>query len=175
MATTLTRDDLDALPDDGLRHELIDGAFVMTRAPGRAHQRIVGALFVALRSASEGTSLEAVLAPFDVALGSSVVQPDIIVAPRESGDARDLRTPPMLVVEVRSASTGWLDEGRKRTLYEEHGVAAYWLVDPIEPSIVALELQDGRFVEVATAHGDHSVQLTSPFPITVNPAVLARG
>jgi hypothetical protein len=63
MATTLTRDDLDALPDDGLRHELIDGACVMTPTPGRAHQRMVGALFVALRSASEGTPWEAVLAP----------------------------------------------------------------------------------------------------------------
>jgi hypothetical protein len=30
----LTREELDALPDDGLRHELIDGAFVMTRRPG---------------------------------------------------------------------------------------------------------------------------------------------
>jgi hypothetical protein len=34
---TLTRADLDALPDDGLRHELIDGSFVMTPAPGMAH------------------------------------------------------------------------------------------------------------------------------------------
>ena len=31
----LTREELDALPDDRLRHELIDGAFVMTPAPGR--------------------------------------------------------------------------------------------------------------------------------------------
>ena len=29
----LSRADLDALPDDGLRHELIDGSFVMTPAP----------------------------------------------------------------------------------------------------------------------------------------------
>lgn len=31
----LTRDDLDAQPDRGLRHELIDGSFVMTPAPGK--------------------------------------------------------------------------------------------------------------------------------------------
>jgi hypothetical protein len=33
-ARELTRADLDALPDDGLRHELIDGAFVITRLLG---------------------------------------------------------------------------------------------------------------------------------------------
>ena len=54
MATgnLLTRADLDALPNDGLRHELIDGAFVMTPAPGLPHQTVSGALYRALWSAS---------------------------------------------------------------------------------------------------------------------------
>ncbi len=82
MATMLTRDDLDALPDDGRRHELIDGAIVMTPAPGLTHQSLILALASTLREASRGTYLKVVIAPFDVVLGHSVVEPDIVAAPR---------------------------------------------------------------------------------------------
>jgi len=177
MATgnMLTRADLDALPDDGLRHELIDGAFVMTPAPGFHHQALVGTLYTALRSASAGTDLTVLLAPFDVVLGPHVVEPDLIVAPRAAFTERDLPTAPVLAVEVRSPATGWLDDGRKRALYEEHGVASYWLVDPLTPSITILELTDGHYVDVAAAHGDQTIEVTAPFPISLNPTDLTRG
>jgi len=177
MATgnLLTRADLDALPDDGLRHELIDGAFIMTPAPGVPHQRLVGALFAELRSASAGSGLAVLLAPLDVVLGPNVVEPDIIVAPHTAFTERDLPTAPLLAVEVRSSSTGWLDEGRKRTLYEESGVASYWLVDPDTPAITILELRNGRYEQAATAHGDQTIEVTAPFPISLNPTDLARG
>ncbi len=177
MATSnlLTRADLDALPDDGLRHELIDGAFVMTPAPGVTHQRFTFALARALHEAAESTDMEVLLAPLDVVLGPHVVQPDIVVAPRAAFTERGLPTAPLLVVEVRSASTGWLDEGRKRTLYEEFGVASYWLVDPLAPAIMLLELTDGRYAQVASAHGAQTIEVAAPFPVTLNPADLARG
>ncbi len=174
MAIMLTRDDLDGLPDNGLRHELIDGAFVMTPPPGLPHQSIVGALYVALVEASSGTGLKVLLAPFDVALGPNVVVPDLVVAPVAAFTQRDLPTAPLLAVEVRSPSTGWLDEGRKRTLYEQYGVASYWLVDPTKPSITVLELVEGRYTQAAMATGDQTIEVTAPFPITLNPAELAE-
>lgn len=129
-ARELTRADLDALPDDGLRHELIDGAFVMTPAPGLPHQTLAFALARALHTASRGTELRVVMAPFDVVLGTNVVEPDILVAPRASFTERDLPTAPLLVVEVRSRSTARIDEVRKRSLYEEARVTHYWLGHP---------------------------------------------
>ena len=63
----LTRDDLDALPDDGHRYELIDGALIVTPAPSRTHQTIVGELFVLLHAACPH-HLQVLLAPFDVVL-----------------------------------------------------------------------------------------------------------
>lgn len=154
MATSrmLTRDDLDSLPDDGLRHELIDSAFVMTPAPGLPHQLFVGALYRTLHAATAGTDLRVVLAPFDVVLDGNVVEPDIIVAPRCAFTTLDLPTPPLLVVEVRSASTAWLDEGRKRGIYEQAGVLHYWLADPVTPSITVLDLIDGRYQQTAHVH-----------------------
>ena len=169
----LTREELDALPDDRLRHELIDGAFVMTPAPGVGHQRMLVELLFVLKPACRGTDLEVLMAPLDVVLGSSVVEPDLLVAPAAAFTDRDLPTAPLLVVEICSPSTSWIDQGRKRSLYEEHGVAHYWLADPHEPSLTILDLIDGEYVETAHAVGDESISLTAPFTITLNPAVLA--
>lgn len=171
----LTREELDALPDDGLRHELIDGVFVMTPAPEVGHQRMSAALYRTLWAANRDGHLEVLVAPVDVAIGASVVEPDLVVAQSDDFTEAGLATAPLLTVEIRSPSTVWIDEGRKRTLYEEHGVASYWLLDPTAPSIAVLELVDGRYVEAATAHGDRTIEVTAPFPVTLNPAVLARG
>ena len=125
--------------DDGLRHELIDGSFVMTPAPGMAHQDFAFALARALHAATEGTDLKVVMAPHDVAIGAHVVEPDIVVAPRVAFTERDLQMTPLLVVEVRSPSTAWLDEGRKRSIYPPGvGSPTAWLADPAEPSITIL-------------------------------------
>jgi Uma2 family endonuclease len=43
-----TTDDLDALPEDGHRRELLDGVLLMSPSPTRLHQSIVGRLMVAL-------------------------------------------------------------------------------------------------------------------------------
>lgn len=171
----LTRADLDALPADGLRHELIDGAFVMTPAPGVRHQRICAALFAVLRTALRGTDLEVLFAPLDVVLGANVLQPDLVVAPRSAFTERDLPAAPVLVVEVRSPATAWLDEGRKRTLYQAAGIPSYWLADPVEPSITVLELHDGQYRTAAYAEGSQSIEVNQPVPITLTPADLASG
>ncbi len=172
--SAVTRADLDALPDDGLRHELIDGAFVMTPEPGVAHQRFAFALARALHEAAKSTDLEVLMAPLDVVLGPHVVQPDIVVAPQAAFTQRDLPTAPLLALEIRSASTGWLDEGRKRTLYEAFGVASYWLVDPLASAITILERTDGHYTQIAYAHGAQPISLTERFAVTLNPMGLAQ-
>jgi len=80
-----------------------------------------------------------------------------------------------MAVMVRSRATAWLDRGRKRELYQEAGVAHYWLVDPREPSITVLALVDGAYVVRAEVRGAQSVSLTEPFPVDLAPADLARG
>lgn len=169
----LTREELDALPDDRLRHELIDGAFVMTPAPGVGHQRVIANLYSVLRPVCDRSDLEVFFAPLDVVLGSSVVQPDLLVAPSEAFTDRDLPVAPLLVIEICSPSTAWLDQGRKRTLYEEYGVAHYWLADPGVPSLTVLDLVEGHYIETARAVGDQTISLTAPFEMTLNARALA--
>jgi Uma2 family endonuclease len=167
-----TRADLDALPEDGRRHELLDGAILVTPSPGFAHQFVLMALIDLLRPAVP-TGLELIPGPFDVALAQrTVVVPDLLVAPRSQFTARDLPGVPLLVVEIRSPSTALIDRTTKRHLYEQAGVPSYWLVDPIEPSITVLQLVDGQYSERAHLTGDETVALTAPFPVELSARAL---
>jgi len=81
-----TRAQLDALPDDGRRYELLDGMLVVTPAPTRRHQLVVSRLMGSLLKASP-ESLRVFTSPVDVATPEgSVFQPDVIVVRAEDSD-----------------------------------------------------------------------------------------
>ena len=96
----LTRDDLESMPDDGHRYELIDGSLIVTPAPSVDHQRVLAALHLLLHAACP-PDLEVLFAPVDVALAEdTVMQPDLLVARRRDLTQRDLPRAPALAVEV---------------------------------------------------------------------------
>ena len=170
-----TRHDLDSMPDDGHRYELIDGALIVTPAPSYRHQDVVGHLHIALVAACPA-ELKVLLATFDVALADdTVMQPDLLVARRSDFTARDLPTAPVLAVEVLSPSTRHIDRSLKRARLEVAGCHSYWVVDPMEPSVTAWELSGQgdlvgqEYVEVAHVTGDEELEVTEPFPLTLRP------
>ena len=170
----LTYDDLQAMPDDGHRYELVDGVLIVTPAPRRVHQRAVGRLHIVLAGAAP-PDLEVLLGPFDFVAGPhTVLEPDLLVARRDEVGEANLEHPPVLVVEVLSPSTRRIDLGTKRLAFEGAGVPHYWLVDPDEPSIVVLELVDGAYREAARAMGTESLEVSSPFAATLVPAALVQ-
>lgn len=170
----LTRADLDAMPPDGRRHELIDGAIVVTPAPSRRHQRASIRLAAQLLAACS-PHLEVLAAPFDVALSEhTVVEPDLLVAPVDAFTDADLPTAPLLVIEILSPSTRLLDLRHKLGLYEEAGVEHYWVLDPRAERLVVHRLRSGRFEVVADVTGDESFEATEPFDVEVVPAALLR-
>lgn len=170
----LTRADLDAMPDDGHRYELVDGSLVVTPAPSLNHQRVVGSLYYLLRGGCPG-DMEVLLAPFDVALAeSTVMQPDLLVARRADLTQRDLPTAPVLVIEVLSASTRHIDLGLKRSRFEAAGCPSYWVLDPAVPSLLAWNLHDGEYVAVARVTGSETFAAEAPFRVDITPAELLR-
>jgi Uma2 family endonuclease len=160
------------MPNDGHRYELIDGALLVTPAPGFAHQIVVVNLIVQLKLAMP-PELCILPAPFDVVLASdTIVQPDILLAHRDAFTKRDLPGPPLLAVEVLSPSTRRIDVMLKFSRYEAAGCAAYWVVDPDTPSLIAWEMRDGAYTQVAKVVGDQEARLTSPYDVTVVPTDL---
>jgi Uma2 family endonuclease len=168
----LTEDDLAEMPDDGHRYELLEGALIVSPSPKLRHQRCVRSMLVLLHAA-RSPEHEVVVSPFDVRLSrTTVLQPDVLVARKADLTPDLLAGAPVLAVEVLSPSTRLIDLGSKRLAYEEAGVPAYWLVDPEEPSLTVLHLEDGRYVQHALVTGDEAYTATIPFPVTVVPARL---
>lgn len=165
--------DLDALPDDGRRHELVDGVIVLSPAPNHIHQRAVTTLAANLYNILP-RQLEVLVAPFDVDAGPRTqVQPDVLVIPRDDTDSPV--PPPLLAVEVLSPSNRGYDLVTKRNLYERAKVPSYWIVDPDEPAVTVLELgDDGHYVEVERVTGTGIVSVTRPHELTFTPAELVR-
>jgi Uma2 family endonuclease len=145
----LTYDDLGLMPEDGRRHELVDGEHLVTPSPRTRHQRALVRLLVLLQThLEEHGAGEAFPAPFDVVLSRfDVVEPDLVVVLNRSRSLvteANVQGPPDLVVEILSPATAARDRGLKRKLYEKHGVSEYWLVDPDEESVEVLRLTNGR-------------------------------
>lgn len=167
-----TRADLDALPDDGRRHELLDGVLIVTPAPVPRHQRAQARLLLALAPACP-PGLEIMMAPLDVVLAAdTVLQPDLLVAATADFSDKDLPITPRLAVEILSPSTRRFDLLIKRARYEAAGCPSYWIVDPDAPSLVAWELRDGAYVEAAHAVGDEVFTVASPFSVSLRPSDL---
>lgn len=168
----LTVADLETMPDDGHRYELIDGALLVTPAPSVRHQRVSTWLLVLLDRACL-PELEVFAAPLDVVLGPSTgVQPDLLVARRADLTEKNLSAAPLLVVEILSPSTRLVDLNLKRATYERAGIANYWVVDPMVPRLTAWELRDGAYAEVADVAGDESWTARTPYAVTVVPDAL---
>jgi Uma2 family endonuclease len=159
----LTYDDFVLFPDDGKRHELIDGEHYVTPSPNLAHQRVVGALYAELYMWLQSNPIgEVFVAPFDVLLSDvDVVEPDLLYISSER--KRNILTPkhvtgaPELVVEVASPSTRTRDETVKRRLFERQNVLEYWVVDPDLQVVRVYRMDGGTFgrpVELARERGD---------------------
>jgi Uma2 family endonuclease len=132
----LTYDDFLLFPDDGKRHELIDGEHYVTPSPNLSHQRIVGRLYLMIATHLEAHPAgEIFLSPLDVVFTRfDVVEPDLLFVSEakrsEILTRQNVRGAPDLVVEVGSPGTRKRDETLKRRLYESQGVSEYWVVDP---------------------------------------------
>jgi len=167
-----TVDDLESLPDDGLQYELIDGVLLVSPAPIPVHQRVVGRLFILLTAACPPDH-EVFLAPLDWQPDRRTsLQPDLLVVAKDKIGPKNITENLALAVEVLSTSTHRKDMVLKRSKYEDVGVPSYWIVDPNEPSFMAYDLVDGRYVEVAHARGDETAEVATPFPVRVVPSAL---
>ncbi len=159
----LTYDDFVLFPDDGKRHELIDGEHYVTPSPNMKHQAVLGNLYLAIGNFLRTSPIGRVfLSPFDVVFTNvDVVEPDLLYMSRaRAGEIltpKHVRGTPELAVEIGSPSTRGRDETIKKRLYERMAVEEYWFVDPEVDTMRVYRRGGERFaraVELSTREGD---------------------
>jgi Uma2 family endonuclease len=163
----LTYDDLARMPDDGMRHEIIDGVHYVTPAPVLRHQRLVLRLLLAIGNYLEanpgvgevfGSPVDTVFTQWDV------VGPDLAFV---ADDQRSILTEPniqgapALVVEVLSPGTRKRDLGVKKDLFDRGGVREYWIVDPKANTVTVYRRSVGGLTKVQSLPDD-AAALTTP-------------
>ena len=136
-----TVDELDQLPNDGNRYEIVDGELFVTPAPSRRHQLALTSFFRRVEAFVRANNLgHAFVAPGDVQNDTeNRVQPDIFVEPRsaQGPPANWVDAPkPILVIEILSDRTAHRDLGFKRRFYARAGIPEYWIVDANDRSVL---------------------------------------
>ncbi len=166
----LTYADFRRFPNDGQRHELINGEHAVTASPNIRHQELSVRLVVALANFLEPNPVAVVFhAPLDCVFSFfDVVEPDVLIVTndqREILTKRNVRGAPALVIEILSPDSSPRDKRSKRALYERAGVREYWVVDPDSDCISVYRLEKPgrfRFPQTLTAEGDHLATLLLP-------------
>ncbi len=164
----MTVADLAAMPEDGNRYEVIEGELFVSCAPGLTHQQISGNIHYLIRRYLEENTIGFVIAtPGLILTELSGVIPDLVFFRHERSQViisgERLTGAPDLVVEILSPGAENIRRDRiaKRQLYERHGVAEYWMVDPEKRALEVYRLQSGTLELVATLKDDD--ELNSPF------------
>jgi Uma2 family endonuclease len=168
-----TVSDLDRMPDDGHRYELLDGTLIVSPAPGLPHQRVAAVLVALLELACPENLV--VFPNVGVRIGThSALEPDALVACASDVSGARLVDPPLLVAEILSPDSALWDLSLKNAAYERFGIPSYWIIDPDleRPSVQAFRLRDGEYREVAHVAGDRPFRAEEPFPVEIVPSRL---
>jgi Uma2 family endonuclease len=166
--------ELDRMPDDGRRYELLDGVLIVSPRPTTVHQFVAMRL---LRMLADACPEDLCVVPEPaVELGPQTeFDPDLVAVRMDQIGGAKFTEPPLLVVEIRSPSTALIDLNRKKAAYGRFGVPAYWIVnpDPPRPELTVFESRDGRYALATETSGPFTAD--RPFTVTVDPADLTRG
>lgn len=142
---------LEELPEDDLRHEIIDGVHYVTPSPLIRHQRVARELLLAIALYLRAHPIGEVFTDkVDVLLGlHDIVVPDLVYVSNERArmlTEKNVQGAPDLVIEISSTSTRARDVRLKRALYERAGVQEYWFAEPRDSTIDVYRAANGRFL-----------------------------
>jgi len=166
----LTIADLDSMPDDGNRYEIIEGELFVSCSPTLTHQRVFKTLFVRISNCLENNPVGEVFATPGVILSEfSGVIPDIVFISNERraeiASTERITGAPDLIIEIVSpgAENERRDRVAKRQLYGKYGVKEYWVVDPWQRTI-EIYARVGRNLKLRTVLLEPDELTTSLLP-----------
>ncbi len=160
----LTIADLEALPEDGKRYELIDGDLLVSREPHVNHQFAISELLQALMNYLDLNPIGKVIPEPGVIFSDyDAVIPDIAYVSNERFEKivvdGKFTAAPDLVIEILSPGTDneRRDRNFKRRLYSVRGVREYWIVDVRAGAVEIYRPQDANLNLVATLSGEDEI------------------
>lgn len=164
-----TTDDLDALPEDGRRRELLDGVLLVSPSPTSPHQIISGRLMVALEEHCPDGYVVTQGVEIRVSRVRSFI-PDVLVVDATTADRGPSCFAPhevALAVEVVSPSSQAMDRITKPALYAKAGIPAYWRVETEDTGLVVhtYRLVPPDEVYSPTGRWTEVVDVDRPFPV----------
>jgi Uma2 family endonuclease len=170
-----TEEEFLALPDEGQRHELLDGSLLVTPAPSSEHQQVARRLANALEAAAPD-GWEVVEAVNVRVAPSRILIPDVVVTSRTGDtlvyDAAEVA----LVAEVVSPSTLATDRLLKPELYAAAGIGCYLRMEltAASPELIAYRLSGRAYVEHGRARPGRTLLLPGPIELEIDPGALLR-
>jgi Uma2 family endonuclease len=161
-----TTRDLELLPDDGNRYEIVDGELYVAKQPDWQHQLVCSQFVILLGVWNEQSQAGYVAQePGIIFTDDTNVIPDVIWISHERLKAvlhkdRKLHNAPELVIEVLSpgAENERRDREVKLKLYSRHGVKEYWVVNWQEQSLEVYRREDDLLTLNKTLNGDSTLE-----------------
>ncbi|WP_055075644.1 Uma2 family endonuclease [Pseudanabaena sp. 'Roaring Creek'] len=146
-----TSADLELLPENGNRYEIINGELFVTRAPHWKHQTTCGNFYAKLKVWSDQTQLGYAAIGAGVIFGDKDdVIPDVVWVSKVKyealiDDAGHLLGAPDLAIEILSVGTEneRRDREVKLKLYSSQGVLEYWIADWREKKLQIYRRENG--------------------------------
>jgi Uma2 family endonuclease len=165
-----TTDDLDRLPEDGHRYELIDGALIVSPSPTSRHQKLASRIEDALEATCPDDWV--VIQGVEVRISRRrSLTPDVLVV-TAGADAREPSTfhphEVLLAVEIVSPSSVTMDRVAKPALYAQAGIPYYWRVESDAGIVVHTHrLEPDAEVYVPTGSFDKVIDIDQPWRLRV--------
>jgi len=145
----MTIADLEAMPDDGNRYELIEGELYVSCGPGLTHQIVSDNIVYLIRRYLDRNPIGIVVSTIGLILSDyNGVIPDIVFFRHEDYDRlvsnERLYSAPELVVEILSSGSENIRRDRvaKHKLYGKYGVKEYWMIDRDQQTVEVYGLKD---------------------------------
>ncbi|MFC3995857.1 Uma2 family endonuclease [Nocardiopsis sediminis] len=169
----LTVDDLERMPDDGNRYELVDGRLDVSPSPATRHTLIQNLLVTHIGLTAIRQGYVALTDP-GITFNADRThhrRPDVAVVRTQDIEHPNLTRPPVLAVEVVSPSSTHRDYWIKRREYADFGIESYWIISPSpdKTGLLELRLEDGEYHEVTQVYGEEVFETDTPFPIKLVP------
>jgi Uma2 family endonuclease len=155
------------------RYEIRNYHLIDMPSPTTQHQRIAGITYRLLFQFIAQNQLgEVFISPLDVVFEEgNVCEPDLILVLKENKEIinkKNILGSPDLLIEVVSKGSVVRDYVEKKNDYETFGVKEYWLIDPLNETIIVYTLENQKYVIFSSVEeqGIAKSKLLNGFEIT---------